>query len=79
MSFGRYGKPGAPKRIGRANFSQRHYEQLAEMFRGLFKTYPEGTPGHIRACSAMAETIKMLREDNPKFQEFLFIQWVNTP
>lgn len=58
---------------------QRHYEQLAETFRRSLIVYPKGTPEHAGICAAMLAMIHMLREDNPKFNEFLFIEWVNTP
>lgn len=73
-------KPGHPAMRGRdPHFTQRHYEHLAEMFRSALRKFPGGAPEHIGVCFMMLHCLQTLKEDNPKFQEFLFIEWANTP
>ncbi len=86
MNFGSVrgtGRPGQPNRHGleltRPDFTQRHYEQIAESFRSALKKFPDGAPEHLGVCFMMLHTMEMLKADNPAFKEFRFIEWANTP
>lgn len=76
----RRGRPGEARMgLTRPIYTQRHYEGFAELFRVEFQKHPAGTPEHAGICLMMATTIGNFRRDNPRFHEFEFIQWVNTP
>lgn len=74
------GTPGKPRmNLTRPDFTQRHYERLADSFRDALLQFPNGDPLHPGVCFMMQKTLKMLQEDNPNFDEWRFIEWANTP
>lgn len=92
---GKPGKPAAPRVARRSkgtgdhkgtgsnyyrpDFTQKHYERLADSFREALRKFPDGDPLHPGVCFMLKHQIEMLQKDNPNFDEFRFIEWVNTP
>lgn len=58
-----------------ATFTKTHYEKIAAVFDKCFATAVETDIPGVRL--AMAETMKMFKQDNPKFNDMLFIAAAN--